>query len=75
MIVFCVGEPGARLINLNYLIRVVVLDERGSDGGHAHPLGQIGDVGAVKVLFRGTKVNVVQQQTVEVKGQGGECSG
>lgn len=59
------------VINLSYLVRVVVLDERGSDCGHTHPLGQIGDVGAVEVLFRGTKVNIVQQQAMEVKGQGG----
>ena len=54
---------------------MVILDKRRSDCGHAHPLWQVGDVRAVEVLLRGTKVNVVQQEAMKVKGHCGEGSG
>ena len=62
------------MINLSYLFWVVILDKRGSDGGHTHPLGQVGNVRAVEVLLGGTKVNIIQQEAMEVKRQGGKGS-
>ena len=54
---------------------MVILDERGSDHGHAHPLWQVGNVRTVEVLLGGMKVKVIQQEAVEVKGHGREGGG
>ena len=54
-----------------YLIWMVIFNERGGECGHAHPLRQVGNLRAVEILLGGTEVNVIQQEPVEIKGQGG----